>query len=85
MVVSKHIFWGLDFAVAAATIGLPNNVDATAQGKGEFITVHCTCTGGKPLAPHFPKGNPSATHMLNPSFTILSITLELRTQFSPPL
>lgn len=47
--------------------------------KAEF-TAHCTCIGGKPLAPHFPEGNPSATRMLYPGLIVMSIILELRTQ-----
>ena len=49
------------------------------QEKAEF-TAHRTCIGGKPVAPHFSEGNPSATHMLYPSLIVMSITLELRTR-----
>lgn len=82
MAVSKHIFSGLDFAVAVVTTGLPNNVAATSLpwGSKKKLNSQCTCIGGKPLASHFPEGNPSATHMLYPSLIVMSVTLELRTQ-----
>lgn len=82
MAVLKCIFSVLDCTVAAATSELPNNVAATALPwvSKKKLNSQPTCIGEKPLAPHFPKGNPSATRMLYPSLIIMSITLELRTQ-----
>lgn len=45
MAVSKHIFSGLDFAVAAVTTGLPNNLDATALPWGSKEKLNSQSTG----------------------------------------